>query len=107
VAAVSRRLKEELGFKTETRQAFHFTYRTVFRNGLTEHEFDHVFTGIYDGPVNFNQEEVMAIRYVGMKELFEELSSGPERFTSWFHIAFPFIQDWYQKNFETLTPGKK
>ena len=31
--------------------AFNFIYNATFDNGLTEHEFDHVFTGIYDGEI--------------------------------------------------------
>ena len=42
-AAAHRRLKEEMGFDTELEKAFAFTYRAEFGNGLTEHEFDHVF----------------------------------------------------------------
>ncbi len=41
--AALRRLKEELGFTTNVQKAFHFTYKAVFDNGLTDHEFDHVF----------------------------------------------------------------
>jgi isopentenyl-diphosphate delta-isomerase len=43
VAAASRRLQEEMGFTTNLTKAFDFTYKAVFENGLTEHEFDHVF----------------------------------------------------------------
>src|SRR4249919_2186768 len=41
--AASRRLREEMGFATELEEIFDFTYKTVFENGLTEYEFDHVF----------------------------------------------------------------
>src|SRR5215468_430433 len=42
-AAALRRLKEEMGFETSLKKAFDFVYKTSFDNGLTEHEFDHVF----------------------------------------------------------------
>ena len=47
-AAALRRLREEMGFDTSLQQIFSFTYRASFNNGLTEHEYDHVFAGIYD-----------------------------------------------------------
>src|SRR5688572_9486804 len=52
--AALRRLDEELGFTTSINKAFHFTYKAVFDNGLTEHEFDHVFVGEYQGAMQLN-----------------------------------------------------
>src|SRR5690349_1614227 len=46
--AVKRRLKEEMGMSCETTFAFSFIYKTKFENGLTEHEFDHVYCGFSD-----------------------------------------------------------
>jgi isopentenyl-diphosphate delta-isomerase len=56
--AVSRRLQEEMGFKTPLKKIFDFIYKAEFDNGLTEFEFDHVFAGEYEGPVKINTEEV-------------------------------------------------
>ena len=50
--AANRRLQEEMGFTTSLNKAFDFTYKAAFDNGLTEHEFDHVFIGIYEGPIH-------------------------------------------------------
>ncbi|MEI9946718.1 MAG: isopentenyl-diphosphate Delta-isomerase [Chitinophagaceae bacterium] len=57
--AAERRLKEEMGFDTPIEKVFDFVYRAEFENGLTEHEFDHVYAGEYNGEINFNKEEVM------------------------------------------------
>src|SRR6187455_158613 len=43
--AASRRLREEMGFATDLEKIFEFTYKSVFENGLTEYECDHVFAG--------------------------------------------------------------
>src|SRR4051812_29579171 len=56
--AALRRLQEELGFTTRLEELFSFTYRTDFENGLSEHEYDHVFAGIYDGRVQPDKEEL-------------------------------------------------
>ena len=106
-AAVRRRLKEELGFITATRPAFHFVYKVDFSNGLSEHEFDHVYTGIYDGEISFNPAEVMAVEYRSMEEIGRALATNPDQFTAWFHIAFPKISEWHTRNFEPSLKGKK
>src|ERR1700712_3061003 len=59
--AALRRLKEELGFETMLEEIFAFTYEASFENGLMEYEFDHVFTGIYNGEINFDTHEVKDI----------------------------------------------
>jgi isopentenyl-diphosphate Delta-isomerase len=96
--AAARRLKEELGFTTPLKKAFTFTYRTDFENGLTENEFDHVYTGIYDGRIVADIDEVKSYRYMSMNELDASIESDPAKFTSWFVIAYPEIKKWMQKN---------
>lgn len=41
--AAHRRLKEETGIECALKEVSTFTYKAPFSNGLTEHEFDHVF----------------------------------------------------------------
>ncbi|MFT3978933.1 MAG: isopentenyl-diphosphate Delta-isomerase [Ferruginibacter sp.] len=90
--AALRRLKEEMGFETALQHAFTFTYKTEFDNGLTEHEVDHVFTGIYDGIVAPDEQEVSACRYTSMREIKHSLAQEPQAYTSWFGIAFPKLE---------------
>lgn len=96
--AAVRRLEEELGFSTELKSAFSFTYRTDFENGLTENEFDHVFTGVYDGPVMPDENEVMDYTYVSMQELEESVKTAPRKYTSWFAIALPELKKWLNES---------
>ncbi len=91
--AAERRLSEELGFKTAIKKLFSFTYQSTFDNGLTEHEFDHVFTGVYDGTVLPDPNEVMNHRFATVEEIAQELHRVPEQFTIWFKIAFPLLRD--------------
>ncbi|MBV9989100.1 MAG: isopentenyl-diphosphate Delta-isomerase [Chitinophagaceae bacterium] len=92
--AASRRLKEEMGFETHLTKAFDFIYRAEFDNGLTEHEFDHVFTGLYDGPVKPDPKEVCGYNWVSLGEIAADLEAHPASYTAWFHIAFPELMDW-------------
>ncbi len=97
-AAAMRRLSEEMGFTTRLSKAFSFIYKTSFANGLTEHEFDHVFTGNYDGAININNKEVEMYAYRSMEEIASLLQQEPTTFTAWFHIAFPKVYNWYLEN---------
>jgi isopentenyl-diphosphate Delta-isomerase len=96
--AAVRRLNEELGFTVPLQKAFHFTYRAEFDNGLTEHEFDHVFTGVYNGSFHLNEEEVQAIAFKSNEDIETELQTLPHQYTEWFKIAFPLLKEWMQKN---------
>jgi isopentenyl-diphosphate delta-isomerase len=92
--AALRRLHEELGFTTELEKIFDFTYKSAFGNGLTEFEFDHVFMGNYDLAIHPNREEVSDIAFYTLDFISADLSEHPERYTSWFHLAFPMVKKW-------------
>jgi len=92
--AANRRLKEELGFQVPLTKAFSFTYKAAFENGLTEHEFDHVFVGTYNGEIIPNSDEVKAYGYKSFKEIEDLLAIDKDMFTPWFLIAYPVIKNW-------------
>lgn len=84
--AAVKRLQEEMGFSTELTNRFAFEYRVDLDNSLTEHEFDHVLTGRYNGEVLPNPEEVMDYRWMTIPALQEAIATAPEMYTSWFRI---------------------
>ena len=90
--AAEKRLAEEMGFHTVLQKAFHFTYNAAFENGLTEHEFDHVYVGTYDGAITPNPNEVATFCYKGLTEIKNSLQSHPANYTEWFKIAFPKVE---------------
>ena len=83
-----------MGFTTPLKKVFDFVYKATFSNGLTEYEFDHVFVGYYDGPVQPNSAEVADYKYLYVDEIHELITQQPQEFTPWFHIAFPKLADW-------------
>lgn len=95
--AAKRRLKEEMGFEIPIMKSFEFVYKASFANGLIEYEFDHVFTGDYDGPVPYNKEEVMDICYMPLKSICDSLKDHPQNYTAWFLLAFPEIEKRWKK----------
>lgn len=104
--AAQRRLQEELGFQAPLQKIFHFTYRAEVENHLIEHEYDHVFAGTYEGVIHPNKDEVMDYTYLELWEVKRDLEMRPERFTSWFRIAFPRIEAWWQEHYESAALSK-
>jgi isopentenyl-diphosphate delta-isomerase len=99
--AAERRLKEEMGFQVSLEKVFDFVYKADFDNGLTEHEFDHVFAAEYEGPVNFNKEEVMGYSYRSMQQIAQSMETDPAQYTAWFRLAFPRVQSWWNRQYKT------
>lgn len=83
-----RRLAQECGIENVMiREAGSFVYRTVFPNGLTEYEYDHVLVGEYAGPFKANPEEASELRHVPLADLKQDMLDSPERYASWFFTA--------------------
>lgn len=91
--AANRRLEEEMGMSCNLQSIFSFVYKAEFENGLTEHEFDHVFFGESNQTPTLNLEEVEDFRYVGMEELQIEINENPAHFTPWFLIALDRVKE--------------
>jgi isopentenyl-diphosphate Delta-isomerase len=88
IQAGNRRLFEEMGFKTEIKELFHFIYKAPFDNGLTEHELDHVMVGYYNEAPQINPEEVQDWKWMKIEEVKNDMQIHPERYTVWFKIIF-------------------
>jgi isopentenyl-diphosphate delta-isomerase len=100
--AAQRRLQEEMGFTVPLEKVFDFIYKAEFENGLTEYEFDHVFVGEYEGPIECSREEVMDYCYKSIADLRHSLKEYPQKFTEWLHHAFPKIEEWWQLRYKSL-----
>jgi isopentenyl-diphosphate delta-isomerase len=95
LAGARRRLQEEMGFHVDKlNKVFDFIYKASFDNGLSEHEFDHVFVGEYNGPVMPDKAEVSDYCFKPVQDIYTSLQSHPHKYTSWFHIAFPKVIEW-------------
>ncbi len=90
--AAKRRLREEMGLACKLEKKFDFIYKTSFDNGLTEHEFDHVFFGKSNNHPKINTDEVLAYNYFSISEIEHQLLSQPQLFTEWFKICFKKVK---------------
>ncbi len=83
--AAERRLFEELGIKTPLKEEFYFIYKAHDeKSGLTEWEYDTVFTGVFDGAFEFNKDEVADVRWLKTEELEKDIDKNPEQYSYWF-----------------------
>jgi isopentenyl-diphosphate delta-isomerase len=91
--AAERRLFEELGFHAPLKEAFQFIYKAFDKpSGLTEYEYDTVFTGVYDLPFTFNKNEVQAIKWISMENLKRDIEMQPEKYSFWFKIIIEELE---------------
>lgn len=86
--ATSRRLLEEMGMTCDMHEVYTFIYKAPVGQGLTEHEFDHVWIGQSDAIPQINRDEVESWKYMSLSELFEDIKEHPELYTEWFKITF-------------------
>ncbi len=92
--AATRRLREEMGMTCELTEAFNFIYKAKLDNDLTEHEYDHVFTGITDNIPKPDPAEVAAWKYIELAQLEKDIDDQPGKYTEWFKIC---LLDWRDK----------
>lgn len=92
LASANKRLYEEMGIHAPLEKTFDFIYKAAFDNGLTEHEYDHVFTGYYEGEIKPNEDEVSDYCFKSMNDIRESMASHPQKYTEWFRIAFPKLE---------------
>ena len=85
-----------MGFQVTLKKAFDFIYKAPFDNGLTEHEFDHVFIGTYDGEILPNADEVSDYCFKSVEEIKKSIQSHPQKYTEWFKIAFTKMEAYLQ-----------
>jgi len=86
LAAAKRRLKEEMGMTAELKFVFKFLYKCNFKNGLIEHELDHVFIGQTDDTPHINTDEAMAFSCMSIKDLEADMEKNANDYTFWFKL---------------------
>ncbi len=87
LVAANRRLDEEMGLKCEMTEMFSFLYKADVGDGLKEHEFDHVLTGVTDEQPVPSLAEVAEYKYVDYGWVVKDVEANPGEYTEWFKIA--------------------
>ncbi|QGX91015.1 isopentenyl-diphosphate Delta-isomerase [Tatumella sp. TA1] len=89
--AAERRLNEEMGLTLPLEKLTQTYYNLPVTNGLVEHEFGHIFTGITEQLPVLNPQEAESYRFASLTDIGQELLDYPERFTPWFKTTFPLL----------------
>lgn len=100
IEAGKRRLQEEMGFVTDLEESISFIYKAPFDNGLTEHEYDHVLLGKYNGKPVVNKDEVSDWKWMSVEDVKVDIALSPENYTAWFKVIF-------EKFYEHINIGAK
>lgn len=84
IEAAKRRIQEEMGFSVDMKYVDSFIYKVSFKNGLTEHEYDHILVAYYDEIPSPNPDEVADWKYVSIDQIKSAVKKNPEKYTYWF-----------------------
>jgi isopentenyl-diphosphate delta-isomerase len=89
--AARRRLQEEMGFTCDVRPAGHLLYRVTFDNGLTEHEYDHMFIGESDADPVLNPDEAEDWKWLSPEDIKKDMTVNPGSYSHWFKLSLDDI----------------
>ena len=94
IDAANRRLNEEMGLVVDMKEVFSFIYKANLKNGLIEHEFDHVLVGYTDLNPEINTNEVEDWDWVDLSYLERDLDENQKVYTEWFKIIFLRVKNY-------------
>ena len=87
-----------MGIEPALLHAFSFIYKIALDQGLTEHEYDHVYIGSSNETPLLNPEEVAAFRWVNLQEVQADVKKHSSHYTVWFAICLDQVIEHYKKN---------
>lgn len=90
--AASRELAEEMGIEGIELSEVATFYSEEKDEDKTKKRFNKIFTGIYDGEVNIDNDEVADFQWVSIDGLSERMSQSPDDFPEGFIEAFKIYQ---------------
>jgi isopentenyl-diphosphate delta-isomerase len=109
IDAAKRRVLFELNIKLDDSACLQnlgrFCYSAHFDDDWTEHEVDHVVFGFYDKEdVDFNKEEVNAVKWVTKEEFKALVKEEPETLSAWIKKIW---QEFLEPNWEAWNRNKR
>lgn len=90
--AAVKRLEEEMSLQCKLEYKFKFIYKSIFENGLTEHELDHVYFGITDDLPGPDKTEVKSWKYINVEKLEKDIAENPQSYTDWLRICLQEVK---------------
>ncbi len=90
--SIHRRLIEEMWFDTELTKKTEFIYKVKLDNELTENEYLHVYTWLYNDIPHLNKDEAMNWKWISIEDLVLDMKQNPNNYTKWFYII---VKDYF------------
>lgn len=90
--AARRCLRDEMGIACDLRRGGQLTYRRAVGNGLVEHEYDILFTGVFEGDPHPNPAEASDWRWQSAAEARRDAEVNPDAYSAWFAAAFDRLE---------------
>ncbi len=84
--AARRRVKEEMGLDIDPVFSHAFVYKGQLDKGLTEFEYDHVFTAVTDAIPDPDPAEASEWKFISMSALRADARLNPGQYTLWLRI---------------------
>ncbi|MDH3646656.1 MAG: isopentenyl-diphosphate Delta-isomerase [Gammaproteobacteria bacterium] len=100
--ATHRRLREELGMRSDLQFLYRFRYHAQFGELGAEHEFCWVYIGRSDDMIRVNRNEIAAWRWIAIEDLEREMGEQPHGFTPWFRMEWERIRGEFAAELATL-----
>ena len=75
-----------MGFTCDLKEIFNLTYKVQLDNNISEHEFDHVFVGSFEGDPQPDESEVEAWRWIHIRDLVNDIGVRPHSYSYWLRI---------------------
>ena len=94
-AAAERRLAEEMGIRCALVSAGSVSYSLDVGGGLREHEFNHLFVGLFSGDAAPDPAEVCGWQWT-TPDALRVLERGEGALTPWFAVVFGQLQRWLE-----------
>lgn len=91
-AAAHRRLQEEMGFDCGLREVSTLTYWARVSDQLIEHEYDHIYVGVFEGEPQIDPLEVLDWKWTETHDVLAWMSERPGDFTVWFKAMLAQIE---------------
>ncbi|MEY8200594.1 MAG: isopentenyl-diphosphate Delta-isomerase [Colwellia sp.] len=82
--AAERRLQQELGFSVTLTWHNAFIYRQKVSEQMAEHEYVHLYSGVFNQNPDFNENEVQGIKWIQWSKLQQLMIQYEELFSAWF-----------------------
>lgn len=82
-AAAHRRLKEEMGFDCDLSKVAVITYQAQVSNNLIEHEYDHIYAGMFERDPVPDPAEASNWIWIETPTLLALIKTQPNIFTVW------------------------